>query len=143
MNRIVLCGRLAGPPKIAYTPCGVPVATLRLLVSRTRKREQREQKDPVKEEVVDEIDCVAFREIAIELHAWGGRDLRVNLEGRLHQDEYQDESGRKVRGPRVYVDHAYAADPTLEPAAETVESASPAPTGLRRLLCLNPLPKAA
>lgn len=52
MNRVVLLGRLAGPPKIAYTPCGVAVATLRLLVLR----------DPVaprKVPVTDQRDCVA------------------------------------------------------------------------------------
>ena len=116
MNRVVLSGRLAGPPKIAYTPCGITVAVLRLLVPRNG---HGGLKDPRKEAVVDEIDCIAFREPAVELGTWGERDCRVNLEGRLRLDTYQDECGRRVRGPRVYVDHVYPVDPILDPPLTT------------------------
>src|SRR5438128_2401073 len=82
MNRVVLCGRLAGPPKLAYTATGTPVAELRLLVPRVNGNGHHE-------EVLEEIDCVAFRTAAVELAAWGGRGHRLNLEGRLRFDRYR------------------------------------------------------
>ena len=88
-------------------------------------------KDPRKETVVDYIDCVAFREPAVELGAWGEPDCRVNLEGRLRLDTYHDETGRRVRGLRVYVDHVCPVDPIpdppLTPRARVVESTAPVP----------------
>jgi len=104
MNRVILCGRLAGRPKISYTPCGVPVAEFRLLVAKERRLEPGD-------EPVEKIDCVAFREIARELSTWGDRDYRVNIEGRLRGDAYWDLDGRRVTGLRVYADHAYFVDP--------------------------------
>ena len=116
MNRVVLSGRLAGRPKIAYTPCGITVAILRLLVPRNGNGGL---KDPRKETAVDEVDCIAFREPAVELGTWGERDCRVNLEGRLRLDTYQDETGRKIRGLRVYVDHVCPVDPIPDPPLTT------------------------
>ena len=110
MNRVVLCGRLAGRPRIAYTPCGVPVATFRLLVPRTGFRERRD-------ETPDEVDCVAFRQTAMNLYTCGERDGRLNLEGRLRCEEYRNEEGRTVRGLRVHVDHGYFAEAGPEDVA--------------------------
>jgi single-strand DNA-binding protein len=119
MNRVVLSGKLAGPPKLAYTPCGVPVATLRLRVPRPAK-------NPPREPALDELDCVAFRDTAIELTTWGERDTRVNVEGRLREEWYQDESGRRIHGVRVHLDCAYEVDPVTDPAA-TADAASLTP----------------
>lgn len=104
MNRVVLCGRLAGRPKLAYTPCGIAVAEFRLLV---RRDTLRAPDDPVDEQ----IDCVVFRKQAQELVNWGDLDYRVNLEGRLRFDRYWSLEGRNVEGLRVHADVAYFVDP--------------------------------
>jgi len=110
MNRVVLSGRLAGPPKLAYTAVGTPVAELRLLVPRTGDRGRHD-------EVLEAIDCVAFRDAAVELAGWGERGHRLNLEGRLRHDRYRNLEGAMVRGLRVFADHCYFLDPIKEPDA--------------------------
>lgn len=106
MNRVVLCGRLVERPKLAYTPAGVAVACLQLQVPRAGP-------DGNPEVQTDEIDCVAFREVADNLALWGERGDLINLEGQLRRDTWRDASNRKLRGLRVYVDHAYFVDPLI------------------------------
>jgi single-strand DNA-binding protein len=124
MNRVVLCDRLAGRPKIAYTPCGIAVATFRLMVPRPPAGGR--------EAAADEMDCVAFRQQAIALHAWGERDIRVNLEGRLRLYDYRDEDGRAIRSLRIHVDHAYCAEPDPENPQANLRAlpSEPAPAAL-------------
>jgi len=104
MNRVILCGRLAGRPKLAYTPGGVAVAEFRLLVSRDGPSSSNDPPD-------DPIDCVVFRDNATELATWGDVDYRVNLEGRLRLDRYWSLEGRNVEGLRVFADSTYFVDP--------------------------------
>ena len=119
MNRTLLCGRLMARPRLAYTPGGVAVAQFRLLVPRGQPLDGSiSDRDP--------IDCVAFREVGEELHFWGQADQRVNLEGRLRQDTYLDESGRQCAALRVHCDRAYFVDPVVEPALRETRSLVPA-----------------
>jgi len=104
MNRVVLSGRLAGRPKLAYTPSGIAVAEFRLLVSREGRCAPDDGPD-------DQIDCVAFKDDAEELVTWGDVDYRLNLEGRLRFDRYWSLEGRNVEGLRVFADSAYFVDP--------------------------------
>ena len=107
MNRVILAGRLVGPPKLLYTPCGIPVAEFRLLVARGYRL-------PSGEEPLERFDCVAFRETAKELATWGDRDYRINLEGRLRSETYRTLEGRLKEGVRVHVDLAYFVDPVAD-----------------------------
>jgi single-strand DNA-binding protein len=104
MNRVVLCGRLAGRPKLAYTPAGIAVAEFRLLVPRTARLEPDDPPD-------EPVDCVAFRQFAEELVRWGDRDYRVNLDGHLRAEAYWAPEGRQLHGLRVHVEHGYLVDP--------------------------------
>jgi single-stranded DNA-binding protein len=119
MNRVVLCGRLAGRPHLTYTPCGIPVAVFRLLVP-------RETTPPPREGPLDEIDCLVFRSLAIQAYTWGEGGVRVNLEGRLRSPE-RTEAGTKEGGLRVLVEHLYCADPEPRELAVSVVSISPGP----------------
>lgn len=109
MNRVVLCGRLADRPRLAYTTAGVPVATLRLQVA-------RDDPNGTGGKATDDIDCVAFREIADTLAQWGEGGDQINLEGRLRRDTWRDATNRRQHGLRVHVDQAYFADPRLQQA---------------------------
>jgi len=104
MNRVILCGRLAGRPKLAYTPSGVAVAEFRLHVPRKTRGDPDRQPD-------EAIDCVAFRQLAEELVRWGDRDYRVNLDGQLHCESYVGSGGRQTHGLRVHVEQGYFVDP--------------------------------
>ena len=109
MNRVVLCGRLAGRPKLSYTPSGIAVAEFQLLVRKERRPDPPEDLD-------EHIDCIAIREAAQELTTWGDRDYRINLEGRLRGETYWNldgrrVTGRRVTGLRVHADRTYFVDP--------------------------------
>jgi single-strand DNA-binding protein len=123
MNRVVLCGRLTGRPKRSYTPCGIAVAEFRLLVLR---------EDPRDPTPGDEIECVAFRQVAEELTDWGERSHRVNLEGRLRLEVLRTGDARQAKALKVFVERAYFVDPvkdvTPAPLRALPESPS-APTG--------------
>lgn len=111
------------------------VATLQLLAPRNPSGERQGEEG-------DGIDCVAFRQFAVELHTWGERDCRVNLEGRLRQEAFPDEEGRKRRGLRVHVDFVYTLDPPKDPPVVNSPAASPVPGPKPRFLRAL-LPKAA
>ena len=104
MNRVVMCGRLAGRPKLSYTPSGMAVAHFRLLVPRGGRA-------PISEDAFDPVDAVAFREAALELVSWGDLDYRVACEGRLRRDLYALPNGLQTEGLRVHCDGAEFLDP--------------------------------
>jgi hypothetical protein len=124
MNRVVLCGRLAGRPHLTYTPCGIPVAAFRLLVP-------RETTPPPREGPLDEIDCLVFRTLAIQAYTWGEQGVRVNLEGRLRSPN-GEQAAPKQGGLRVLVDHLYCADPEPREVAVSSLAATPVPSPVSR-----------
>ena len=67
MNRVVLSGRLAGPPKLAYTATGTPVAELRLLVPRLNGNGSPD-------DVLEEIDGLMLQH---GLQGFQGRRIHV------------------------------------------------------------------
>src|SRR5690349_21714708 len=103
MNRVVLCGRLVGRPRMAYTIAGVAVASLRVQVPRHGV-----------DGLVDEIECVAFRETAEQLQFWGERGHRVNLQGTLRFAIFRDSEGTEIAALRVHLDHGYFVDPVTQ-----------------------------
>lgn len=114
MNRVVLSGRLTGRPKLAYTPSGVAVAEFRIEVPRERRAQSPD-------DAFDFVDCVAFRQAALELTTWGDRGYRVNLEGALRREAYHAFDGRWINDLRVHTDRVYFLDPvaaglTTDPA---------------------------
>lgn len=104
MNRVVLFGRLAGRPRLSYTPTGVAVAECQVLVPRGGRA-------PRSEDAFDAVDCVAFRTAAQELATWGDLDYRVNLEGQLRRDFYLAPNGAQIEGLRVHCDTVSFVDP--------------------------------
>jgi len=106
MNRVVLCGQIAGKPHLVYTPCDLPVLTFRLHVPREMPPRGRKPE-------MDEIPCLAFGPVAVGLAVWGEPGVRTVLEGRL-RTEAPAEAGRPALVLQVLVDYAYCAEP--EPA---------------------------
>ena len=116
MNRVVLCGRLTGRPRSAYTPAGVAVAHFQLLVS---------GEPPGEPGLI--VSCFALREVAERLLTWGERGHRVNLEGRLHCRS-PDPDPSSPTSLQVLTESAYFVDPVMHPqlrATPDGESASP------------------
>lgn len=103
MNRVVLSGRLARPPYLKYCS-GMAVAMLRLLVPR----------DPLSRgcrDIVAEVDCIAFYEVAAYLATWGEAGSRVSVDGRLCQESLFGDRGQVVRTLCVQIQHAAFLDP--------------------------------
>ena len=96
MNRITLSGWLVGPPLLGQTSSGIPVASFRLRVPRYDETGGS-----------DEIDCLAVRDLAMELASRGRRGDRLNLEGRLRVHTCRNGNGRRARRLRVHADFAY------------------------------------
>jgi len=57
MSRVVLNGRLAGRPKLSYTPCCVAVVAFRLLLP-------KERVPALPDNATERIDCLSFPEAA-------------------------------------------------------------------------------
>ncbi|MFN3650397.1 MAG: single-stranded DNA-binding protein [Armatimonadota bacterium] len=110
MNRVVLCGRLCGPPQISYAACGMAIATFRLAVPR-HDRDPGSAPTSGHPNASDEIDCLAFGTLAIELSIWGEDEVRLHLEGRIRSGCASAQEKTGVGPVRVHVDHGYCADP--------------------------------
>jgi single-stranded DNA-binding protein len=131
MNRVVLCGRLAERPRISATASGLPLATLRLQVPRQGLSELAP--------MIDEIECVAFSELAQQLHRWGEPGLRINLEGWLLAGWCRDQTGEAFLLARVAIEAAYWIDPREFATAAMGEEAPPDGSPQR----LEPVPDTA
>jgi hypothetical protein len=108
MNRVILGGQLVGEPRLAYLPCRMAIARLRLRAVRPRR-------DGLGDAVMDEIDCFAFRDLAEALALWGAAGVPVSLEGRLIPGMLLDECERPLRGCHVWIDRACALAPLPDP----------------------------
>jgi hypothetical protein len=108
MNRVILGGQLVGEPRLAYLPCRMAIARLRLRAVRPRRSE-------LGEALLDEIDCFAFRDLAAALAPYGAAGVPVSLEGRLIPGLLLDERERPLRGCHVWIDRAAVLAPLAEP----------------------------
>ena len=75
--------------------------------------------------MIDEIECVAFSELAQQLHRWGEPGLRINLEGWLLAGWCRDQTGEAFRLARVAIEAAYWLDPREFAAEVQSETACP------------------
>ena len=93
MNRICIVGRLTKQPELRVTPNGVPVANFTVAVNRRAKDE------------VDFIDCVAFKQSAEFITAYGDKGRVVSVEGRLQSRKWEDRDGNKRTSWEIAVDN--------------------------------------
>ena len=93
MNRICIVGRLTRQPELRVTPNGVPVANFTVAVNRRAKNE------------ADFIDCVAFKQSAEFISAYGDKGRVVSVDGRLQSRKWEAKDGGNRTSWEILVDN--------------------------------------
>lgn len=87
LNRVILIGRVVGPPELRYTTNGKAVASFRLAVDRRGRKDQ--------ENNADFIPVVAWERLAEICNEFLSKGKLVAIEGRLQTRTYETPDGQK------------------------------------------------
>ena len=97
VNKVMLLGNLTRDPELRYTPQGAAVCEFSLALNRSYTNKQSGQR-------VDEvsyIDCVAWGKTAEISAEYLKKGRQVFVEGRLTQDRWESQEGKKMSKIRV------------------------------------------
>ena len=97
VNKVMLLGNLTRDPELRYTPQGAAVCEFSLALNRSYTNKQSGQR-------VDEvtyIDCVAWGRTAEVSAEYLKKGRPVFVEGRLTQDRWESQDGKKMSKVRV------------------------------------------
>ena len=97
VNKVMLLGNLTRDPELRYTPQGAAVCEFSLALNRSYTNKQTGQR-------VDEvsyIDCVAWGRTAETSAEYLKKGRQVFVEGRLTQDRWESQEGKKQSKIRV------------------------------------------
>jgi single-strand DNA-binding protein len=97
VNKVMLLGNLTRDPELRYTPQGAAVCEFSLALNRSYTNKQTGQR-------VDEvsyIDCVAWGRTAEISAEYLKKGRQVFVEGRLTQDRWEAQDGKKMSKIRV------------------------------------------
>ena len=100
INRVTLEGRLTKDPERKKTQSGTDVCMFTLAVDRNSSKQKDDNR-----QTVDFISCVAWKQSAEYLSAFGNKGSLVVLEGRIQTRNYEGSDGRKVYVTEVVADH--------------------------------------
>ena len=89
-NKVIITGNLTRDPEMKTTPTGVEIASFCLALNRMFKNQTGEA---VEETAF--VDCTAFGKQAELIGNWMGKGRPMLLEGRLKQDTWQNNDGKK------------------------------------------------
>ena len=98
LNRVVLIGRLTRDPEIRYIPSGTAVASFALANNRTYSVSGE------KKEQVSYFECIAWGKLGEVITEYCKKGHRVAVEGRLQQDRWDDQDGKKRSRVQVVVE---------------------------------------
>ena len=115
MNKVCLTGRLTADPQIRYTSNGIACAKTSLAVP-------KEFKDKDGKVGADFINIVAWRNNAEFMNKNMKKGMRIGVEGKLQNDNYENSDGSKVYATNVIVDRLEFLD---SKKAEIVQSNDP------------------
>jgi len=90
LNRVHLIGNLTRDPEVRYTPKGTAVADIGLAINRSWKSDDDEKK-----EEVTFVDVTLWGRVAEVAQEYLKKGRPVVIEGRLHRDTWEDQSGQK------------------------------------------------
>ena len=97
MNKVCLTGRLTADPQIRYTTNGVACAKCSIAV-------QKEFKDKEGKVGADFINLIAWRNNAEFMNSRLRKGMRIGVEGKLQNDNYENSDGSRVYATNVIVD---------------------------------------
>ena len=93
INRVELLGRVGTDPEMTYTPGGTPVTKLRLATDRYRRDAEPE---------TDWHNLVAWNGTAEAVNEYVGKGQRIYVAGRLVQNTWEGEDGRRRHRTEVH-----------------------------------------
>ena len=97
MNKVCLTGRLSNDPQIRYTSNGVACAKCSIAVP-------KEFKDKDGKVGADFINLIAWRNNAEFMNNHLKKGMRIGVEGKLQNDNYENSDGSRVYATNVIVD---------------------------------------
>lgn len=97
VNKVMLLGNLTRDPELRYTPQGAAVCEFALALNRNYTNKQTGQRV----EEVSFIDIVAWARTAELCAEYLKKGRQVFIEGRLTQDRWEAQDGRKMSKVRV------------------------------------------
>jgi single-strand DNA-binding protein len=97
LNSVVLIGNLTRDPELRYTPAGLPVAALRLAVSRNFANQQGIVE-------TDYFNVIVWRNQAEKCAEYLGKGRQVAVTGRLQSRSWEGSDGQKRSTVEVVAD---------------------------------------
>ena len=91
INRVTLEGRLTKDPELKKTQSGTDVCMFTLAVDRNSSKQKDDNR-----QTADFISCVAWKQSAEYLSAFGNKGSLVVLEGRIQTRNYDGSDGKRV-----------------------------------------------
>lgn len=122
LNKVILIGRLARDPELRYTPNGVAVARLVVVVNRSFTNRQGERE-------ADFIDVVVWQKQAETCANFLGKGRLVSVEGRLQIRSYDDSQGVRRRVAEVIAENVRFLDRPKEATGGSPSTLSDSPFG--------------
>ena len=120
INRVELLGRVGTDPEMKYTPAGTAVTRLRLATDRYRKNG---------EDATDWHTVVVWGKQGEAVNTYVGKGQRVYVAGRLVQNSWMGDDGKRRHSTEVHASEVVFLDSTNGAGdsgnAEPVTSASP------------------
>lgn len=98
MNKTVLSGRMVKDPEITSTSTGTTFARFSIAVNRKFKRDG--------EPDADFFNCSAFGKTAEFIEKFFKKGSRIEVTGRLENNNYTNKEGQKIYDVRVMVEEA-------------------------------------
>ena len=99
-NKVILLGNLTRDPELRYTPQGSAVCEFALALNSVYTNKQTGQKV----EEVSYIDLVAWGKTGETIAEYMKKGRQVMVEGRLKQDRWEAQDGKKMSKVRVTVE---------------------------------------
>ncbi len=90
VNKVILIGNLTKDPELKYTPSGVAVCNFGIACNETYK-----DKDGVKQEKVEFINIVVWRQLAEVCAKYLQKGKQIFVEGKIQNRSYDDRDGNK------------------------------------------------
>lgn len=98
MNKVILTGRLTKDPEISSSAAGTTFARFSIAVPRKYKKEG--------EPDTDFFNCSTFGKTAEFVERYFKKGNKIEVSGRLENNDYTNKQGQKVRDTRVMVEEA-------------------------------------
>lgn len=98
MNKVIITGRLTRDPEVSSSTSGTTFARFSVAVDRRFKREG--------EPDADFFNCSAFGKTAEFIEKYFKKGQKINLVGRLENNDYTNKDGQKVHDIRIMVEEA-------------------------------------